>query len=81
MAARFNGKECDSVIDGTGAGDAFAAGYISGLVDGLSPERCLEAASALGASCVRRAGATTGVFTRPELDEFLAQHRLPIERL
>ena len=65
-------------VDGTGSGDAFAAGYIAGLLDGCTPEKCLELGSALGASCVRRAGATTGVFTRSELDEFLATHRLPI---
>jgi sugar/nucleoside kinase (ribokinase family) len=68
-------------IDGTGSGDAFAAGYISGLIDGCAAERCLEMGSALGASCVRRAGATTGVFTRRELSEFLDRHSLPIERL
>jgi sugar/nucleoside kinase (ribokinase family) len=68
-------------VDGTGSGDAFAAGYISGLIDGASPERCVEIGSALGASCVRQAGATTGVFTQAELDEFLSQHRLAIERL
>lgn len=66
-------------VDGTGSGDAFAAGYISGLLDGCSAERCLEIGSALGASCVRRAGATTGVFTRTELDQFLARNRLPVE--
>jgi sugar/nucleoside kinase (ribokinase family) len=68
-------------VDGTGSGDAFAAGYVSGLIDGLGPERCLEIGSALGASCVRHAGATTGVFTQGELDEFLRSHQLPIERL
>jgi sugar/nucleoside kinase (ribokinase family) len=68
-------------VDGTGSGDAFAAGYIAGLIDGASPERCVEIGSALGASCVRRAGATTGVFTQSELDAFLSQHRLSIERL
>ena len=68
-------------VDGTGSGDAFAAGYIAGLLDGASPEKCLEIGSALGASCVRRAGATTGVFTRSELDEYLLTHRLPIEHL
>jgi len=68
-------------VDGTGSGDAFAAGYISGLIDGCLPERCLEIGSALGASCVRQTGATTGVFTRGELDEFLRRQRLPIERL
>jgi sugar/nucleoside kinase (ribokinase family) len=68
-------------IDGTGSGDAFAAGFISGLLDGCSAERCLEQGSALGASCVRRAGATTGVFTRDELGEFLSHQRLALERL
>lgn len=68
-------------VDGTGSGDAFAAGYISGLLDGAPPERCLEIGSALGASCVRRAGATTGVFSRGELAEFLSHHRLPVEHV
>ena len=65
-------------VDGTGSGDAFTAGYIAGLLDGCGPEKCLELGSALGASCVRRAGATTGVFTRSELEEFLLTHHLPI---
>jgi sugar/nucleoside kinase (ribokinase family) len=68
-------------IDGTGSGDAFAAGYISGLIDGCAAERCLEIGSALGASCVRRSGATTGVLTQGELADFLARHRLAVERL
>ena len=59
-------------VDGTGSGDAFAAGYIHGLLEGQSAERCLEFGSALGASCVRSPGATTGVFTRPELEKFLS---------
>lgn len=66
-------------VDGTGSGDAFAAGFIHGLLEGLPPERCLEIGSALGASCVRSPGATTGVFTRPELERFLSEHRLELE--
>lgn len=66
-------------VDGTGSGDAFAAGYITGLLEQESARRCLEMGSALGASCVRRPGATTGVFNRAELDEFLAGNRLRIE--
>ncbi len=65
-------------VDGTGSGDAFAAGYIVGLLEGASPPRCLEIGSALGASCVRFPGATTGVFNRLELEEFLAKQRLEI---
>jgi sugar/nucleoside kinase (ribokinase family) len=68
-------------IDGTGSGDAFTAGYIHGLRQRLPVERCLELGSALGASCVRAPGATTGVFHRNELDRFLADHRLEIAPL
>jgi sugar/nucleoside kinase (ribokinase family) len=68
-------------VDGTGSGDAFDAGYIDGLLRGLTPRECLAAGSALGASCVRMAGATTGVFTRPELDAFLKANTLRIEHL
>jgi len=67
-------------VDGTGSGDAFAAGYISGLIDGREPAECLKIGSALGASCVRRAGATTGVFNRDALEDFLSRNRLPVER-
>ncbi|HTI49529.1 MAG TPA: PfkB family carbohydrate kinase, partial [Planctomycetaceae bacterium] len=66
---------------GTGSGDAFAAGYIHGLLQRLPVERCLELGSALGASCVRSPGATTGVFNRNELDHFLSAHRLEIASL
>ncbi len=68
-------------VDGTGSGDAFDAGYIHGLLSGHPAERCLEIGSALGASCVRGSGATTGVFNHQELDEFLATQRLEIEAI
>jgi sugar/nucleoside kinase (ribokinase family) len=67
-------------VDGSGGGDAFAAGYISGLLRRLPPEECLRLASALGASCVRAIGTTPGVFTRRECEEFLRSHDLEIER-
>jgi sugar/nucleoside kinase (ribokinase family) len=68
-------------VDGTGGGDAFDAGYVYGLVHGLGGEDCLRVASALGASCVRAVGTTTGVFTKRECEEFLRQHTLKIERV
>jgi sugar/nucleoside kinase (ribokinase family) len=68
-------------VDGSGGGDAFAAGYICGLLDGQGPEGCLRLASALGASCVRAIGTTPGVFTRAECDAFLRNNDLTIERL
>jgi sugar/nucleoside kinase (ribokinase family) len=67
-------------VDGSGGGDAFAAGYIDGLLHGFDEAGCLKVASALGASCVRAIGTTTGVFTRAECDAFLLAHELRIER-
>jgi len=64
------------MIDGSGAGDAFAAGFICGLVEGWPPERCLAFASAVGASACTALGCTDGVFTRSQAEEFLAMHPL-----
>jgi sugar/nucleoside kinase (ribokinase family) len=68
-------------VDGSGGGDAFAAGYIYGLLQNLDPAACLRLASAVGASCVRAVGTTAGVFTRPELDAFLRRQSLQVEQL
>jgi len=67
-------------VDGSGGGDAFDAGYIYGMLKGLSTEDCLRYASALGASCVRAIGTTPGVFTRAECEEFIRSHELRVER-
>jgi sugar/nucleoside kinase (ribokinase family) len=63
----------------TGAGDAFDAGYIAGLVWGLDRRGCLTWGSALGASCVRSISATQSVFTRAEAETFIAREPLKIE--
>lgn len=68
-------------VDGSGGGDAFDAGFIYGLLQGMGAEDCLRVASALGASCVRAIGTTPGVFTRKECEEFLQTNHLRIERL
>ncbi|WP_197443550.1 carbohydrate kinase family protein [Maioricimonas rarisocia] len=68
-------------VDGTGGGDAFVSGYIQGLLTGAPPARCLQYGSAMGASCVRTMGATTGVFTAAELEEFVAAHPLEPQEL
>jgi sugar/nucleoside kinase (ribokinase family) len=68
-------------VDGSGGGDAFDAGYVYGLLHGMGPEDCLRVASALGASCVRAIGTTTGVFTKDECEDFLRRHTLKIEAM
>ena len=66
-------------VDGTGGGDAFDAGYIAGLIDGLDELGCLALAGAVGASCVRAVGTTAGIFDRDEAERFLAEHRPVVE--
>lgn len=61
-------------VDGTGSGDAFTAGFLFGLLDGCDVRTCLQFGSALGASCVRAAGATTGTFNAAELRDFVSRH-------
>jgi sugar/nucleoside kinase (ribokinase family) len=68
-------------VDGSGGGDAFCAGYICGMLRGLDAKECLRTASALGASCVRAIGTTTGVFTRNECEAFLSEQPLHIESI
>jgi sugar/nucleoside kinase (ribokinase family) len=68
-------------VSGAGSGDAFAAGFISGLLEEASPEDCLKWGSALGASSVRGIGTTESVFTRNEADAFIQKQTLPIVAL
>lgn len=68
-------------LGGTGAGDAFDAGFIAGLLAGDDLAGCVRWGTAVGASCVRSVSATEGVFNRAEALEFIARHPLAIERL
>ena len=65
-------------VGGTGAGDAFDAGYIAGLLAGADPLESLAWGSALGASCVRSISATDSVFTRQEALAFMRDNPLKI---
>ena len=46
-----------TVVDTTGAGDAFAAGLLAARVAGAPPRAALAAGAALAAEAVARAGA------------------------
>ncbi|MBS0207186.1 MAG: carbohydrate kinase family protein [Planctomycetes bacterium] len=65
-------------VDATGTGDAFVSGFVLGLLSKSSPEKCLELGTAMGASCVRCMGATTGVFDAGELEQFVADHSMNV---
>ena len=49
------------VVDGTGAGDAFAAGLIYGKLAGWPVERRVQLANAVGALATTAVGASEGV--------------------
>ncbi len=68
-------------VGGTGAGDAFVAGFIAASCRDLDTRECLRWGAAAGASCVRHVGATESVFTAEEIQEFLRNQSLEIESL
>lgn len=55
------------VIDTTGAGDAFDAGFIDALLDQADPEDCLRRACICGGLSTRRSGALEALPHREEL--------------
>lgn len=57
------------VVDPTGAGDAYRAGYIKGMTLGWEPTQCAQLGSAVAAYCVEKAGTQTHSFTKAELQE------------
>ena len=58
-------------VDALGAGDAFAAGFLTGVVKGWDLEQMGRFANAVGALCVTALGATTGVRSLQETLEFM----------
>ena len=67
-------------IDESGSGDAFAGGFITGVLQGWSLEDTLRFASAVGASSTRALGCTDGVFRLDEALTFVSENSLPVER-
>ena len=64
-------------IDPIGAGDAFCAGVISGLLNGLPLQKAVERGCATGAICVTAYGDCAGLPDRAELEDFLAGTKAP----
>lgn len=54
-------------VDTTGAGDAFMAGFVYGLLRGEGVERCAQYGNITGAACVREYGCLTGFVTEAQL--------------
>jgi sugar/nucleoside kinase (ribokinase family) len=60
-----------SVVDTTGAGDAFAAGFLLGLLEGRSLRACAALGNAAGARCVSHIGAAAFPIAREDLAALL----------
>jgi sugar/nucleoside kinase (ribokinase family) len=58
-------------VDTTGAGDSFAAGFITGIIHGWDLPVCGKFANAVGAHCVMKVGATSGIKCLGEIRDFI----------
>lgn len=56
--------QAGDAVDATGAGDAFCAGFLYGLTQGLSPQQCGRLGNACGAVAVTQAGGLATGLTR-----------------
>ena len=65
----------DKVVDTVGAGDGFACGVITGLMEGLSLEKAVERGAAIGAIQCTFAGDNEGLPTQEQLKEFMQTHK------
>lgn len=65
--------ELGPVVDKTGAGDAFCAGFIAGLVSDLAPRQALSLGQYVAASKITVKGSTNGFPDRTHVLQALAQ--------
>ena len=67
------------IIDTTGAGDGFNAGFLFGLLNGNTLEEAGIIGNAVGAFVVQRQGAMTALPTYEELKSFLAEQKITLD--
>jgi len=65
-------------IDATGAGDAFAAGFLAGVVKGWSLRETARFANAVGALCTLAIGTTAGIKGMEETQQFMLSTSLRV---
>jgi sugar/nucleoside kinase (ribokinase family) len=63
-----------AVVDTSGAGDAWCAGFLAGLAKGWPPRRCAQFANATGAHCVMAIGTTTGIRSMEDIQAYINTH-------
>lgn len=65
------GYPVPEVVDTVGAGDGFAVGVISGLMEGLDPVQAVRRGNAIGAIQVMSIGDNDGLPTRSQLESYM----------
>ena len=63
------------VIDTTGAGDNFAAGFIAALLEGADHEYCCKFGNAVAGVAIQAIGANTAVRDKRQVLEFMSQYK------
>lgn len=71
---------CDHIVDTVGAGDGFAAGFVSGMLEGLTPEEAVQRGNAIGTIQIMHVSDNEGLPTRAELEKFMADTPLDTDR-
>jgi len=69
-----SGFAVENVVDTVGAGDGFATGVISGLIEGLPIREAIIRGNAIGALAVQSPGDHDGYPTRKHLNNYLKNH-------
>lgn len=63
----------ENVVDTTGAGDSWCAGFICGLSKGMDMVEAAQLGNATAAHCIQAAGASTGIVSLEEIQAFQAK--------
>lgn len=66
---------CKNVVDTTGAGDNFLAGFICALLEDKSPVSCCQYACGVAAVSIQSRGATTGVKSKEQVEKAICTMR------
>jgi len=71
----YSGAWQTDVVDTTGAGDSFVAGFLTGVLKGWDMEGCAAFACAVAAMNIRAVGATAGIPTFDEARQFMSAQK------
>jgi sugar/nucleoside kinase (ribokinase family) len=64
--------QVDDVVDTTGAGDSWCAGFLAGLQSGLEMPEAAQLGNATAAHCIQAPGASTGIAPLDQIKAFQA---------